>query len=200
MKGIKSQLTWWIKFRYKCHIRSIRILTKCTSKIIYCNIRLKNFLLRKSYQRWSFCEIPVALLFLCYSYITIDLTYDFEFEHDYKHRLIENQKLLKQNFYWKYSNKKKQIYLTDPVDFEQQYEKVLIGRIEDKEIQVKYCNEKQYDNSVCLLIENHLVVDVKNWSMMVDIDDLQNVYIEYTNLNVLEQDLFEIRRRIRLAK
>lgn len=36
--------------------------------------------------------------------------------------------------------------------------------------------------------------------MMNDIDDLQHVYIEYMNLNVLDQDLLEVMRRIILAK
>ncbi len=35
---------------------------------------------------------------------------------------------------------------------------------------------------------------------MVDIDDLQFVYIEYMKLDVLEQDLFEVMGRIILAK
>jgi hypothetical protein len=52
--------------------------------------------------------------------------------------------------------------LKDLVDFEQQFDKVLISKIEDKVIQVKYYNEKPDDNNVYLPIENRLVVDVKS--------------------------------------
>jgi hypothetical protein len=40
-------------------------------------------------------KIPFVQFFLVYSYITIDQIYDFEFEHDYKHLLIERRRLLK---------------------------------------------------------------------------------------------------------
>ena len=52
------------------------------------------------------------------------------------------------------------MYLQDVVDFEQQYEMVLIWKIEDKVNPVEYYNGKRFDNNVWLPIAYLRVVGV----------------------------------------
>ena len=68
--------------------------------------------------------------------------------------------------------------MKDLVDFEQQSDKVLFSKIEDREIQVEYHNGKQYDSNVSWPIEIRPVVDARSSRAMVDSDDCRRVYIE----------------------
>ena len=81
------------------------------------------------------------------------------------------------------------MYSKDLVDFVLQYDKVLLLKIEDKEIQVKHCNEKQCDNIVSLLIETHQVVDVQSSLLTNDNDDLYRVYIEQRMRLIVDQQV-----------